>query len=113
MEVEASGEYVGAGESFERDVGSVGTSADGLDFGLDACHLHSLDGLLHDVVMGLYLLAHIIILVTDFDLDSALAVFGVDEFGHFGHHFLAGLKFLPVVVADDVCEVRLFDRSLE
>ena len=113
VEVEASGENVGAGQALEAEIGAVGAAADGLDLCLDPRHLHGLDGLVDDVVVGLHLFPHIIVLVLDDGRGGAGAVLGVDGVGHLLHHFLAGFELGAVVVPDDVGKVGLLYGSLE
>ena len=65
------------------------------------------------MVVGFHLLTHVVVLVLEVQLYGAFSVFGVDEIGHLGHHFLTGLELLTVMVTDDVGEVCLLHRALE
>lgn len=112
MEVEASGEYIGAGQSLERELCSVGASSDGLYFGCDAGIFHGLDGYVDDVHHWLDFLAHIIVLILDFD-GGAAGKFVVDLACEVFELFLAALETVAVVVADDVGEYSLLDGAFD
>ena len=103
MEIVAAREDVGAGETLERKVGSVGAATNGLHHRFHAHGLHGLLGQCHHVEDGLHLFAHIIILVFKFAGDT-FAVFSIQVAGDVLHELLLLFKFGTVVVADDVGE---------
>jgi len=69
VEVQASGENVGAGEALERQLSSVCAAAYGLHFWRYAGAAHGFLGNIHDVHLRLHLFAHVVVLV--FYVDSA------------------------------------------
>ena len=89
-------------QTHEREIRSVGASANRLDLRRDAFHLHGLHRFLHDVVMRLYLLTHVIILVLHLKDCSALSILLVYEVHAFLHVGLLLLVKTHVMVADDV-----------
>ena len=113
VEIEAAGEDVRTRQAAETEVRTVGAAADRLHFGLHACVFNGLFGYFDDTVVRFHLLTHVIVLVLEDEFHRAGAVFGVNEIGHPGHHFLARLELGAVVIADDVGEIGLLDRSLE
>ena len=80
VEVVAAGKNVGAGQAFEREIGSVGAAADGHHLGFYAGFLDGLFGNLHHVEYGLNLFAHVVVLVLDVAGDT-LTVLLVEEIG--------------------------------
>ena len=65
MEIQSARKDVRTRQSLETQVGTVGTAPDRLNLRLDACHLHSLYGLVNYLIMRLNHLAHVIVLVFD------------------------------------------------
>ena len=102
VEVQSTGKNVRAGQTFERELGSVGAAANGLNARRNACLLHSFDGYVDDVHHGVYLFAHVVVLVFDCGNGNLLTIFFTQCFGCMLEYALALLKALAVVVADDV-----------
>ena len=107
MEVDTSGEDVGAGETLEAQLRSVGTATYGLHLRTYTTFLHSLQHDVDDVHVRLNHLLHVVVLVLDLAIHSTLTVFLVHLPCTFRHQSLAGLKLVAVVVADDVCQLCL------
>ncbi len=102
MEVFSAGEYVGAGESFERQACAVRAATNRLYFGCYTHFGHSLFYECDDMHNGFYFLAHIVVLVAYLYLCRTLAVFTV-YFAHQVLHFtLAALETRTVVVTNDI-----------
>lgn len=78
VEVQPAGEDVGAGQSFEGELRTVGTAADGLHVGFHAYGFHSGESHVDDVHHRFYLLAHVVVLVAEFERCRTFTVFGVD-----------------------------------
>ena len=81
MEVDAACEDVGAGETSEGELGTVGAATDGLDLGGNTTLLHGMEHKVDDVHLGVDLLLHVIILVLQLDGDGAFAVLCVHLVG--------------------------------
>ena len=75
MEVDATGKDVGAGESLEGELCTVGTATDGLDLGFYVGLAHGLASDVDDIHHGLYHLAHVLVLVGKLDADDVGAIF--------------------------------------
>ena len=86
----------------ERKVSTVSTSTDRLDLRNDAFHFHGLHRLLHDVIVRLYLLAHIVVLMLDLYGCSTFTIFLVDEIHTLLHISLLLLIEPHIVITDDV-----------
>ena len=97
-----AGEDVRTRKSHEREVCSVCTSADRLYLRYDAFHLHRLHCLFHDVVMRFDLLAHVVVLMLQFEGCCTFSVFFIDEIHTFLDVCLLLLVEVHVMVADDV-----------
>ena len=111
VEVEASGEDVGAWESLEGELGSVGASSYG-DYGAVSAGLG--DGSLgdvDDVGLVLQLFEHVVVGVAELDGGGGGAVLLVDALAEVEYDVFAHLEHLAVVVAYDVGEGGLFDAS--
>ena len=108
MEVDASGKDVGAGQTLETQLGTVGTSTYRLYLRTNTTFLHSLQYDVYHMHVRLYPLLHVVVLVLDFALHRTLTVFLVHLLCTFSHQSLACLKLVAVVVADDVGELCLF-----
>ena len=110
MEVETAGKDVGAGEPFERETGAVGAATHGNHHGGYAHVFHGLFGKVDNVHDRLYLLAHVVVLVFDFEAGT-VGELPVD----FPHEvlklLLAALETVAVVVADNVAERGLLDAA--
>ena len=113
VEVESAGEDVGAGQSHERQLGTVCAAADGADLRLYAGLHHSLLDDVDDVHHGLYLLAHVVVLVFEVQNERALSILAVHALHEAFHHLLACFEPLPVVVADNVADSGLLHSPFD
>jgi len=109
VEVDATGKDVGAGETLERQLRTVGTATDGLHLGGDAALLHGLQHEVDDMHLWVDLLLHGLVLVTDHTFHSAFAIAFVQLLGTALDEALAVLKPVTVMVADDIAQTGLFD----
>ena len=83
MEVDTTGEDVGAWQTLEAQLGSVGATTYWLYLRAYTTFLHSLENDVDDVHVRLYHLLHVVVLVLDFAIHSALAIFLVHLLGAF------------------------------
>ena len=108
MEVDASGEDVGAGKPLETQLRTVSTSTYRLHLRTNATFLHSLQYDVDNVHVGLNHLFHVVVLILDIAINSTLTIFLVHLLCTFNHQSLACLKLVAVVVADYIGELCLF-----
>lgn len=102
MEVHATCEYVRAWQSFERQLCTVSAAADRFHAWRNVTFLHGVEHNVDDMHLRVNLLLHVVVLVVDIDSDSPFAIFLVQLISNFLDENLAVLKFLPVMVADDI-----------
>ena len=102
MEVDGSSKDIGTRKSLERQLCPVCTAANGLHLGGHAGIKHRFLGALHDVHHGLYLVEHVVILVTYLNAACAGTILVIYPLCHRTHEDLALLKELAVVVAYDI-----------
>ena len=105
MEVDASGKDVGAGQTLETQLGTVGTSTYRLYLRTNTTFLHSLQYDVYHMHVRLYHLLHVVVLVLDFAIHRTLTVFLVHILCTFSHQSLACLKLVAVVVAQVAQEI--------
>ena len=118
MEVDATSEDVGAGQTTEGELGTVGAATDGFHLGSHAHCLHGVQHEVDDVHLGVNLLLHVVVLVAQLAADRSLAVALIHLHDGVLYQALALLEAVAVVVADDVRQrgvlhVRLQARQVE
>ena len=113
MEVQSSSEYIRAGKTLETQVGAISAASDRLDFGLDSSHFHRFDRFFHNVVVRLDLLAHVVILVLHSGSGGSLTIFQINEITTFLNGSLLPFKQRPVMVTDDIRDVRILYGTSE
>lgn len=113
VEVQASGKDIGTRQSFERKLRSVRTSANGFHARFDACRLHCRESGVNDVHHRFYPLAHVVVLITEFEGGGSRAIFGVYLLHKVFHLFLAGFKAGAVMVADNIRDRCLFHFAID
>ena len=111
VEVEPTGEDIGAGESHEGELRPVGAAANGFDLRFHAGSFHGLAGDVDDVHDGFHLFAHIIIGVVELKGDGFVAIFEIHALYQSAEHGFARFEALSVVVADDEIERGALHRS--
>ena len=77
VEVQATSKDVGARKTHERQLRSVGATANGLNLGSHLRHFHRFFCNVDDVHHGFHLLTHVIIGVAQGELESLVAIFSV------------------------------------
>ena len=105
MEVDAAGKDIGARETSETQLGTVGSTTDRFNLGGDACLLHGFEHNVNHMHIGVYLFLHVVVLVAQLNLDRALAILLVHTGSDRLDEVLAVFKLLAVVVADDVAQL--------
>ena len=113
MEIDTSGEDVGARQAAEGELRAVGSATDGLHLRCDTTFLHSLEHDIDDIHVGVDLLLHVVILVFHLDGHSAFAILLVHLLRNALQEVLALLKVLAVVVAYDIAELGLLTVAVD
>ena len=106
MEVYATSEDVGAGETLERQLGTVCATTYGLHLRSHTTFLHGTKHQVNDVHLWVDLLFHVIVLILHLTGDRPFTVFLVHLLGALLNDTLAVLKAFTVMVADDVTHLR-------
>ena len=102
MEVNASGEDVRTRKTLERELCSVGTTANRSHLWWHTTLFHRLQHDVDDMHVRINLLLHVIVLVVDSYVNSTLAVFLVHLLCYGSDEALAVFEYLTVVVTDDI-----------
>ena len=106
----AASEDIGTRQTFERQVGAIGTTANGLHLGLDASVAHSLLSTLHHIEHRLHHLAHVVVLIFNLAADTT-RVFDVQKFHNLLNQLLFLLEFLAIMVTDNVSELGILHST--
>ena len=109
----SAGSNVGAWQSAEGELGTIGTATSGNWLRLNTNLTICLKRIINQELVAVELLGHVAILLVNLNADGILAIALVQERGDILQDLLAVGKNLGVVVADDVAELDLGRGALD
>ena len=113
MGVISTGSNVGAWQSAEGELGTIGTATSGNWLRLNTDLTICLKRIINQELVAVELLGHIAILLVNLNADGILAIALIQECGDILQNLLAISKNLSVVIADDVAELDLGRGALD
>ena len=113
MGVISAGSNVGAWQSAEGELGTIGTATSGNWLRLNTNLTICLKRIINQELVAVELLGHVAILLVNLNADGILAIALVQERGDILQDLLAVGKNLGVVVTDDVAELDLGRGTLD